>query len=514
MLHPPLSQSDFLKNNISSLFGMRNGRMHKGVDFRLPEGRPIYAIDDGRVILSRADSNDPQVKTGYGWYLVLEHKGGLQSVYAHLRHRADFNVGDNVTRGQQVAVSGNTGRSTGPHLHFEIRRSNEAVDPVQFYPQLQEVKTVNDQILTTEQLLQRIKTFPWNRAVTKIHPHHTYKPKKAGYNGNNGLELHQNMRNYHVNTRGFNDIAQHMTLLPDGKWVLGRDWNLSPASMTGNNTGAFMVEMVGDFHSGHEKLEGPQLEAVVTWCAFCLEFFKLGLSAIEFHREFSATACPGSSVDKQWFVGLVEEKLHTPGGQNQYFRDLPSDFPAARYTDSLWEKGILSGRPDGTFGPRDNMSRVEFMTLMARSITYLFTYHLKRRRELDVSLDLHFKDLPDDHWATPYVSLLTSYGIVSRGADTLRPTDPINRIEAVTVASKAMGFIFGEPQKQARTVFTDLPASHWGSPFAADLHEKGIVRGYGDGRLGPEDKLTRVDGVVIVAKAVDYVIDENLRRRG
>ncbi len=513
-LSAPMTPSFFNRENISSPFGPRNGRMHKGIDFSTPEGEPIFAIDDGKVILARADSNDPNASIGYGWYIVLEHRGRLQSVYAHLQKKPSLRPGDVVSEGQQIGLSGNTGRSSGPHLHFEIREgsSMDAVDPTMFYPELQgRGNIVKDRIVSTAELLEMIRSFPWQRKITKIHPHHTYKPNKANYNGVNGLELHQNMRNYHVNTRGFNDIAQHLTLLPDAKWVIGRDWNTIPASMQGNNTGAFMVEMVGDFHSGHERLEGQQLEAIVAWCAFCLEFFQLGLKAIQFHREYNATSCPGSSIEKSWFVGLVDDKLHEPGGRNQYFKDLPSDFYAAKYTDSLHEKGILNGRPDGTFGPHDDITRVEFITLMARSIQYLFTYHLKKRRELDVPLNLQFPDLPDEHWATPYVSLLSHYKILSgddRGK--LNPNNIINRVEAATVAAKSIGFMMGEVPEVQKLFFSDVPRQHWGCGFVGYLADKGIVRGAGDGRFIPERTMNRTEAAIVIAKTVDYVIDEHL----
>lgn len=109
---------------ITSSFGMRWGRMHEGVDLGVSTGTPVRAAADG-VVKSAGWSG------GYGRLLVIDHGGGWETYYAHL---SEFRVakGDMVRKGQVVARSGNTGRTTGPHLHFEIRRDNKPLDPLRF----------------------------------------------------------------------------------------------------------------------------------------------------------------------------------------------------------------------------------------------------------------------------------------------------------------------------------------------------------------------------------------------
>lgn len=106
---------------VTSGFGYRWGRMHEGVDIALPEGTPLAAAADGRVILAAYTG-------GYGNYTCVDHGAGLSTCYAH---QSSFAVspGQSVTQGQTIGYSGNTGSSTGPHLHFEIRVNGEAVDP-------------------------------------------------------------------------------------------------------------------------------------------------------------------------------------------------------------------------------------------------------------------------------------------------------------------------------------------------------------------------------------------------
>lgn len=115
---------------ISSHFGMRShpisGRMqmHEGMDLAVPIGTPVKAASDGEVVFAGE-------KRGYGKVVVLSHRDGLQTVYGHL-DSINVGVGDKVKGDQPIAHSGNTGVSTGPHLHFEILKGGRPVNPVDF----------------------------------------------------------------------------------------------------------------------------------------------------------------------------------------------------------------------------------------------------------------------------------------------------------------------------------------------------------------------------------------------
>jgi murein DD-endopeptidase MepM/ murein hydrolase activator NlpD len=107
---------------LTSPFGFRWGRMHEGIDISVPEGTPIRAAKPGNVILAAYTG-------GYGNYTCVDHGGGLSSCYAHQSSYA-VSPGDSVAQGAVIGYSGNTGSSTGPHLHFEIRVNGSAVDPL------------------------------------------------------------------------------------------------------------------------------------------------------------------------------------------------------------------------------------------------------------------------------------------------------------------------------------------------------------------------------------------------
>ncbi len=115
---------------MTSSFGMRNhpilGRMarHKGIDLAAPNGTPVYATADG--IVERANRF-----SSYGNYIAIDHGGSLETRFAHLSGFA-VKTGDHVRKGQLIGYVGSTGRSTGPHLHYEIRVDGQAVNPVPY----------------------------------------------------------------------------------------------------------------------------------------------------------------------------------------------------------------------------------------------------------------------------------------------------------------------------------------------------------------------------------------------
>ncbi|MBS3806437.1 MAG: M23 family metallopeptidase [Bacteroidales bacterium] len=126
----PIAIKDFRR--ISDYFGRRRDpftgkiRMHRGMDFTGPVGTDIYATGDGVVV--KADYS----AYGYGKEVVIDHGYGYKTIYAHL-HEITVEPGEQVSRGEVIGTLGNTGRSTGPHLHYEVRKGRRAVDPFNYY---------------------------------------------------------------------------------------------------------------------------------------------------------------------------------------------------------------------------------------------------------------------------------------------------------------------------------------------------------------------------------------------
>lgn len=106
---------------ITSHFGWRDGRMHQGIDIDLKKGDKVQAAFDGKVRVAK-------LQGGYGNVVVIMHPNGLETVYAHLS-KLHVKPGDIVRSGDVIGLGGNTGRSTGSHLHFEIRYQGYALNP-------------------------------------------------------------------------------------------------------------------------------------------------------------------------------------------------------------------------------------------------------------------------------------------------------------------------------------------------------------------------------------------------
>ncbi len=121
------------------------------------------------------------------------------------------------------------------------------------------------------------------RTVLRIQQHHTYIPSYVHYKGNNHFELQKGMKNTHINTNGWADIGQHISIFPDGSIVTGRSFEKSPACIYGNNANAFCIENVGNFDKGADEMTTTQREAIITvTTSLCKKFGLTPLSRESF----------------------------------------------------------------------------------------------------------------------------------------------------------------------------------------------------------------------------------------
>lgn len=196
----------------------------------------------------------------------------------------------------------------------------------------------NFRIITIDELLKMLDNYNHH----EMHLHHCWKPNHAIYNTRpDGVYWNQAMASFHINANGWSDIAQHVTLLPDGMFVTGRNFAMTPASIVGYNTGAFAVEMIGDFDLGKDVLEGKQRESII----ILSRWFDSRGKYIRFHNENSSKTCPGTSINKIEFMnevrGGVIEMLLKIGSRGPEVENLQIDLTKLGYDT----KGI-----DGIFG--------------------------------------------------------------------------------------------------------------------------------------------------------------------
>ncbi|TDU39427.1 peptidase M23-like protein [Gelidibacter sediminis] len=126
----PVSNEDLTR--MASGYGYRTDpftkvrKFHYGMDFTAPRGSPIYAAGDG--VVTRADNT----ATGYGNHIRIDHGYGYESLYAHL-YKYNVRANQKVKRGDLIGFVGSTGRSEAPHLHYEVWKDNERINPINFY---------------------------------------------------------------------------------------------------------------------------------------------------------------------------------------------------------------------------------------------------------------------------------------------------------------------------------------------------------------------------------------------
>ncbi len=117
-----------VQGQVTSEFGNRNGMVHKGIDISASIGEPVYAVLNGTVAFAGT-------QRGYGNVIILEHKGYVMTIYAHNETNL-VRLGEKVKQGQPIATIGETGTTSGPHLHFEYRVKGKAINPRDILPNL------------------------------------------------------------------------------------------------------------------------------------------------------------------------------------------------------------------------------------------------------------------------------------------------------------------------------------------------------------------------------------------
>lgn len=219
----------------------------------------------------------------------------------------------------------------------------------------------NFRTLEIDQLLKELDKHKFKQ----LHIHHTWKPAHSNFKGNNQMAMQQSMKDYHTKSLGWDDIGQHLTLFPDGKWVTGRPFTKTPASIKGWNTGALAVEMIGNFDNpgtgsynslGYDKLEGAQKKEILKLIKYFID--KYGEGSIKFHRDnpTAGKTCPGTSLDKSTLIKEAKElgkveKLHW----------------GEEYYSNLARKGI--NFDEKRFD--DNITRAEAMAMVDKATTKL-----------------------------------------------------------------------------------------------------------------------------------------------
>lgn len=181
---------------INSNYGYRPrfGRMHKGVDLHIRMNDTIYAAFDGKVRLTNYEAK------GYGNYIIIRHPNGLETVYGHL-NRALVKANQTVRAGQPIALGGNTGRSTGPHLHFETRFMGYAINPCAIFDFANQTTHTDTYTFSKATYTQARNYAPGRETrASKENPYKSAKTQASTYTVKRGDTLSAIARSYGMST--------------------------------------------------------------------------------------------------------------------------------------------------------------------------------------------------------------------------------------------------------------------------------------------------------------------------
>lgn len=182
---------------VTSNYGYRAkfGRMHKGIDLAIRSNDTIYAAFDGKVRLTNYEAR------GYGNYVIIRHANGLETVYGHL-NRHLVKPDQVVKAGQPIGLGGSTGRSTGPHLHFETRYMGYAINPSAIFDFANQT-THTDTYTFTKQTYTQPRNYAPSREMAKSEKENPYKAAsnvKTTYTVKSGDSLFSIARAYGMST--------------------------------------------------------------------------------------------------------------------------------------------------------------------------------------------------------------------------------------------------------------------------------------------------------------------------
>ena len=206
--------------------------------------------------------------------------------------------------------------------------------------------------LTAEQFVELLEKFPFTRKIESVHMHQTWRPNHSQYNGYSTIE---SMWEYHTKAKGWSDLAQHISIAPDGSIWTGRSWNQPPASAKGFNgnatAGPFMFTVIGDFDPGEDPFDGPQKQTVLSVIAHVQKRFGLKPETLRFHRAMSEKSCPGSALDYETVLREVAEVRAQVDSQPQ-MAERSASFPFEDRARAVWRiiDDLKTATPGGRGG--------------------------------------------------------------------------------------------------------------------------------------------------------------------
>lgn len=487
------------------LDGTERSGSHVGVDIKIPVGTPIYAIGSGEVIKAK-DS-----PTGYGQHIVIIHPSvpdpdrpgqttTLYSSYSHLS-MMEVRLGDKILKGDRIGLSGNTGMSTAPHLHFQLDRMGAPFYP--YWPfswsevegaglssYFEAVKTGFNQAKGYQ---NTISPFPYiaqntinstNLVVqagvstdTVVEPVTVANSENSIIETNSGESVEATAEVTKIEPSDANETVAVTNLVPTNsnqiEWLTGETYVPGVSQTATLNLG--QVAIGGGEVEIRSTLRSlaPVIPSVVTQ-----QDIQNGQVQVTVETE----SVRGFRLVAEGDFGSVKSNLL----RAQVFSDIAADHPQAEAIAHLRDQGVIKGYADGTFQPQKTLNRAEALKIILEA-KQVQADRRGPRAELS--------DVPSDAWFKRYVQTAISREIVRGYPDgTFKPAKTLNRAEFLKIAILAAGHRVGQPSNDP---FTDVPSEAWFAPYFEFARAQGILRG---NIVHPDGEISRGEAAEVIYK--------------
>lgn len=480
------------------LDGKENAGSHPAVDIKLPYGTPIFSVANGTV------SKVSEQSTGFGYHVVVQTNNApspsndneLTTLHFSYSHLSAILVeeGDVVTKGEQIALSGDSGTSTTPHLHFQLDNENAPWHPFWpftsseayeagygFFEAINAGLGKEKALEATDNPLKYVQAYmdgntdyviiedDYEKVEDHVEPSvneaSSYIAEDSESEPEAVEDLIDEIEAEVSEEEIVEDEPEEESYIPE---LAGIEVEVaSKYYLDSIDSATFQVRLVDqkgqtftDGFAGEMTVFALNGEVRPSKSIVTSRDFKKGIlinsfAKAEFGQDRIEVEYEGEQYRSKWFE-LIDE-----GGKT--FSDVPSSHPSYQAISYLADEGVVAGYPDGTFRPDQVVTRVEAIKLILEGIG------------ADASVcDLPFSDTPRSEWYAQYLCAAYKGKIVNGYPDgSFKPGAVVNKAEFYKILFNSMGV--DVPTSVKDSPFTDVPADAWFAPFIYEAKELGVV---------------------------------------
>lgn len=490
------------------LDGVENGGSHLAVDIKVPSSTPVYAIGNGVVV------KVSNISSGFGTHIVVRHdnfpsydnQSVLTTYYSSYNHlgQALVSEGDVVLKGQQIALSGNTGDSTTPHVHFQIDNTNAPWHPYwhftykeasaagyNFTTAINAGFNKDKALATTINPVMYIQKYAGVNGVSSPSPAPTPAPAPAPEPATVTTPAPEpqpivtppvvETQPAAVTTPAapvtVTRPAVSLQVLTDKSFIVGDEQTITVKALdaSGNTT------------PDYQPLNGLSLR--VENGTASLE--KTMFLASEIHDGTATTKFKANGPQGLRFQASDGDLTgHSDLLQSSVFSDVDSGSTTLTALQFLKDHDVIGGYPDGTFRPRNVVSRVEALKFILKGVN----------KNLVVAGRLPFKDTSVNQWYANYVATAFNSSIVGGYPDqTFKPGNTVNRAEFLKMLLAATDVKL--EGNVSEDVFSDVSKTAWYAPYVKYAKDKNLIDA-NSSFFKPEEGMTRSEVAEIIYRTI------------